>query len=59
MIFSVYMHICYKYEINLPLKKQIQSSPEKIHLIVTFPASLKKMIFIPENMVFMLKYHID
>ena len=30
-----------------------------MHLTVTFPASLKKMIFILENIVFLLKYHID
>ena len=35
-------------------KKQRQ-----IHLKVTFAASLKKMIFILENMVFLLKYHVD
>ena len=32
-----------------------RSSPEKIHLRVTFPASLKNMIFILENMVSLLK----
>ena len=32
--------------------------PKKIHLKVTFPAPPKKMIFILENMVFLLKYHI-
>ena len=33
--------------------------PEKIHIRVTSPASAKKMIFILENLVFLLKYHID
>ena len=44
-----------------PGKKSQQRCPrpEKIHLMVTFPASLKKMIFIVENMAFLLKYHID
>ena len=31
----------------------------KIHIRVTSPASAKKMIFILENLVFLLKYHID
>ena len=33
--------------------------PEKIYVKVIFPASLKKMIFILENAVFLLKYHVD
>ena len=51
MVFSVYMYKCYKYDITILPKKQRQSSPKKIHLKVTFPASLKMMIF----MVFLLK----
>ena len=39
-------------------KKQRWPCLEKIHLRVTSPASPKKMIFILENMVFLLKYHI-
>ena len=51
--------VCYKYEISLFATKQRYPFPEKIYLKVTFPASLKKMIFILENMVFLLKYHVD
>ena len=40
-------------------KKQRCPCPEKIQLRVTSPASPKKMIFLLENMVFLLKYHID
>ena len=57
MILSVYMYKCYKY--NIILLPQKASSPEKVHLKVTFPLSLKNMIFIPENMVFLLKHYID
>ena len=34
MIFSVYMHKCYKYDIILLQKNQVWSSPEKIYLKV-------------------------
>ena len=57
MIFSIYMYKCYKCDITLLPKRT--SSPEKIHLQVIFPASLKNMIFILENMIFLLKYNID
>ena len=40
-------------------KKQGCSCPEKIHLGVISPVSPKKMMFILENMVLLLKYHID
>ena len=40
-------------------KKQRCPCPEKIHLRVTSPASPRKMIFIQENMVFLLKHHIE
>ena len=40
-------------------KKQTCSCPEKIHLRVTSPASLKKIIFILENIAFLLKHHFD
>ena len=46
--------ISYKYDITLLSKKQRWSSSEKIHLKNTFLASLKMMIFILENMVFLL-----
>ena len=62
VIFSVYMRRRYKHDIA-PLppwqKKQRCPCPEKIHLGVTSPVSPKKMIFILEKMVFLLKYHID
>ena len=59
MVFSVYMRSRYKHDIALLAKKQRYPCPEKIHLGVTSPASPKKMIFILENMVILLKYHID
>ena len=59
MMFSVYMRRCYKYAIALLAKKQRYPCPEKIHIRVTSPTSPKKMIFIPENMAFLLKYHTD
>ena len=40
-------------------KKQGWPCPEKIHLGVISPASPKKIMFILENMVFLLKYHTD
>ena len=58
MVFSVYMRRRYRCDIALLAKKQRCSCPEKIHLRVASPASQKKMIFILENMVFLLKYHI-
>ena len=59
MIFSVYTRRRYKHDIALLAKKQRCPCPEKIHLRVASPASPKNMIFILENMVFLLKYHID
>ena len=50
---------CYKRDVALLAKKQRHPCPEKIHLTVTFPVQLKKMIFIPEKTVFLLKYHVD
>ena len=58
MVFSVYMRRRYRRDIAVLAKKQRCSCPEKIHLRVASPASQKKMIFILENMVFQLKYHI-
>ena len=58
MIFSVYMRRCYKYDITLLANKHRCPCPEKIYLRVTSPVP-KKMIFILENMVVLLKYHID
>ena len=40
-------------------KKQGCPCPEKIHLGLISPASPKNMMLILENMVFLLKYHID
>ena len=59
MIFFVHTRRCYKYDVAYLAKKQRCPCPEKIHLRVTSPASPKNMIFILENMVFLLKYHID
>ena len=59
MIFSVYMGRCYRCDVTLLTKKQRYPSPSKIHPRVTSSTSLKKMIFILENVVFLLKYHID
>ena len=59
MIFFVHTRRCYKYDAAYLAKKQRCPCPEKIHLRVTSPASPKNMIFILENMVFRLKYHID
>ena len=59
MVFSVYMRRRHKHDIALLAKKQRCPCPEKIHLGVSSPASPKKMIFILENMVLLLKYHID
>ena len=62
MVFSVYMRRRYKHGIALLAKnpkKQRCPCPKKIHLVVISPASPKKMMFILENMVFLLKYHID
>ena len=58
MIFSVYKRSYYKFDIALLVKKQRCPCPEKIHLRVKSLTPLKKMIFILENMVFLLKYHI-
>ena len=55
MIFFLYMYKCYIYDITI--------LPRKAKMIFcrnnTFLASLKKMIFIPENMIFLLKYRIE
>ena len=59
MVFSVYMRRRHKHDIALLAKKQRCPFPEKMHLGVSSPASPKKMIFILENMVLLLKYHID
>ena len=59
MIFSVYMGRCYRCDVTLLTKKQRYPCPRKIHPRVTSSASPKKMIFILENVVFLLKYHID
>ena len=55
-VFSVKMVFVFPRNMILPFchKKLIWSSPRKIHLKMTFPVSLKKMIFIPENIVFLL-----
>ena len=58
MIFSVYTRRRYRRDIALLAKKQRWPCLEKIPLRVTSPASPKKIIFILENMVFLLKYHI-
>ena len=58
MIFSVYMGRCYRCDVTLLTKKQRYPCHRKIHPRVTSLASPKKMIFILENMVFLLKYHI-
>ena len=46
---------------TLPSWQKKQGCPcrEKIHLELISPASPKNMMFILENMVFLLKYHID
>ena len=51
MIFSVY-----SVKMVLPFcqKSRFDILPKKIHLKMTLPESLKKMIFILENMVFLL-----
>ena len=60
MVFSVYMRRRYKHDVALLAKKeQGWPCPEKIHLGVISPASPKKIMFILENMVFLLKYHTD
>ena len=46
-VFSVYMRRRYRCDIAPTAKKK--RCPEKIHLRVTFPASLKKMIFILDS----------
>ena len=53
----IYMYKCYKGHIIFLPKKQ--RFPGKIHLKVTFSASLKKIIFMLENTVFHLKHNID
>ena len=57
-----FLYICINVK-NLALpfcqKKKMCPRAEKIRLKVTFPASLKKIIFILENVVFLLKCHID
>ena len=56
-----FLYICINVtNVALPFwqKKQCPR-PENIRLKVAFPASLKKIIFILENVVFLLKYHID
>ena len=59
MIFSVYMYKCYKYNItHLPKKAKIIFS-RKNSLRRDISGINEKMIFILENMVFLLKYHID
>ena len=59
MVFSAYRRRQCNYDTALLKKKRRYPCPKKIHLGVTSPASPKKMIFILENMVFLLKYHID
>ena len=44
MIFSVYMNKCYKRDVAPLAKKQRHPCPKEIHLKVTFPAPLKKMM---------------
>ena len=68
MIFiKKYMEIWYFLYIYINVKnlalsfcqKKMCPRPEKMRLKVTFPASLKKIIFILKNVVFLLKYYID
>ena len=59
MVFSVYMRGRYKHNTGPPAKKQRCPCPKKIHLRVTSLASPKKMVFIVENMAFLLNYHVD
>ena len=47
----------YKHEITPLSKKQRGSSPRKIHLNMTFPASLKKMILILKKTI--LVFQVD
>ena len=47
MVFSVYIRGCYRHDMAPTAKKQ--RCPEKIHLRVTFPASLKKIIFVLDS----------
>ena len=59
-----FLYICinvttHQRSVALLAKKKQCPRPENIRLKVTFPASLKKIIFILENVVFLLKYHID
>ena len=59
---NIHVYKCYKYDIApphpAPAKNQRYRCSQKIDLRVTFPSPLKKMIFILQNMVFLLKYHI-
>ena len=48
---KVHISFSYKYEITLLSKKPRWSFPEKIHIKMTFPALLKKMIFTLEKMI--------
>ena len=59
-----FLYICinvttHQRSVALLAKKKQCPRPENIRLKVIFPASLKKIIFILENVVFLLKYHID
>ena len=53
MVFSVYMRGRYKHNTGLPARKQRCPCSEKIHLRVT------SLVFIVENMAFLLNYHVD
>ena len=44
----------YRYDITFLWKKKRWSSSEKTHLKMTFPVSLKQLMFILENMVFLV-----
>ena len=59
MVFSLYMRGRYKHNTGPPAKKQRRPCLEKIHLRVRSLASPKKMVFIVENMAFLLNYHVD
>ena len=59
MIFSVYsVKMVFLFPTNMILpfcqKSRFDILPKKIHLKMSLPESLKKMIFILENMVFLL-----
>ena len=65
MVFSVYMHRRYKHSIALLAKKPQKETTTKMPLPKKntprgdISGITKKMMFILENMVFLLKYHID